>query len=224
VSSDSFNGDACDTAKRDLAYYCRRFKADGLSIGTSGNLSVRVGEVVAITPGSHSYDDIQPEDMCVVTLDGTKIQGEGMVSSEWPMHQSIYANTNAAAIVHTHSPEVVALSTVCTELPAIHYAIANLGGPVRVVEYRRFGTNELAEGVLNALSSRSAAILQNHGGVTSGSNLVQAYDRSLLLEWLAGVYRLSLQFGEPRILTEGELAEVSAEVKRRRYFDSGSNE
>jgi L-fuculose-phosphate aldolase len=183
-----------------------------------------VGDVVAITPGSHSYDNIQPDDMCVVTLDGSKVEGDGMVSSEWPMHQSIYANTKAAAVVHTHSPEVVALSTVYRELPAIHYAIANLGGPVRVVEYRRFGTAQLAEGVLDALSSRTAAILQNHGGVTCGSNLVQAYDRSLLLEWLAGVYRLSLQYGDPRILTEGELAEVSAEVQRRRYFGSEPNE
>ncbi|MGB8195866.1 MAG: class II aldolase/adducin family protein [Acidimicrobiales bacterium] len=224
MSSDSFDRDACDAAKRELAHYCRRFKGDGLSIGTSGNLSVRVGDVVAITPGSHSYDDIQPDDMCVVTLDGSKVEGDGMVSSEWPMHQSIYANTKATAVVHTHSPEVVALSTVFSELPAIHYAIANLGGPVRVVEYRRFGSTQLAEGVLDALSSRTAAILQNHGGVTCGSNLVQAYDRSLLLEWLAGVYRLALQYGDPRILTEGELAEVSAEVKRRRYFGSEPNE
>lgn len=210
---------ARENAKRDLVSYCRRFKGDRLSIGTSGNLSVRVGDVVAITPGSLSYDDVEPEDVCIVTFDGSKIEGDGKVSSEWPMHQLIYANTNAQAVVHTHSPEVVALSAACSELPAIHYAIANLGGPVRVVDYERFGSDLLANGVLVALESRTAAILQNHGGVTYGSSLVQAYDRSLLLEWLASVYRLSLQFGSPRILSDTELAEVSAEVQRRRYFD-----
>lgn len=215
--------EACENAKRELVAYCRRLRGDHLSVGTSGNLSVRVGELVAITPGSHSYDDIEPENICLVELDGSKVEGDGKVSSEWPMHHSIYANTDAQSIVHTHSPEVVALSATCSELPAIHYAIANLGGAVRVVEYKRFGSELLAEEVVTALESRTAAIMQNHGGVTFGSNLAQAYERSLLLEWLSGVYRRSLQFGTPRILSDSELAEVSAEVQRRRYFDAGAS-
>ena len=67
------------------------------------------------------------------------------------------------------------------------------------------------------MASRNAAILQNHGAVTRGATLQQAYERALLLEWLAKVYRLSLGYGDPRILTADELAEVEAEVRRRRY-------
>ncbi len=208
---------ACDNAKNQLVDFGRRLVSDRLSIGTSGNLSVRVGEVVAITPSSRSYHDIGVENICLVDLDGVKLEGEGNVSSEWPMHSLIYKNTNASAVVHTHSPDVVALSATCSELPAIHYAIASLGGPIRVVNYQRFGSDALAQEVLTALKSRSAAILQNHGGITYGASLSQAYDRALLLEWLANVYRLSLQFGSPRILTSEELAEVLAEVERRRY-------
>jgi len=136
------------------------------------------------------------------------------------MHLAIYASTTAGAVVHTHSPEVIALSTVADELPAVHYAIVGLGGPVRVVPYVRFGSDALANGAKLALEGRFAAILQNHGAVTYGRSLEQAYQRARLLEWLASVYRLARSVGEPRILDSAELAEVAAEARRRRYGGS----
>lgn len=218
MTTNHFDTPELDDAKRELVDRCRRLGPDGLSIGTSGNLSIRVGEWVAITPGSRAYSEIEVDNICVVALDGTKVDGDGVVSSEWPMHSIIYANTDAQAIVHTHTPEVVALSTTCLELPAIHYAIASLGGPVRVVKYSRFGSDELAKGVVDALESRTAAIIQNHGSVTYGANLTDAYNRALLLEWLSEVYRLALQYGEPRILSADELEDVTAEIVRRRNY------
>jgi len=119
--------------------------------------------------------------------------------------------------VHTHSPEVVALSASRPELPAIHYAITGLGGPVRVAPYVRFGSAGLAEAATKALDGRSAVILRNHGAVTYGRDLAQAYDRALLLEWLARTYRLALSYGEPATLSAAELDEVTAESRRRRY-------
>ena len=136
------------------------------------------------------------------------------------MHLAIYAATQAGAVVHTHSPEVIALSATRKELPAIHYAITGLGGPVRVAPYVRFGSAGLAEAATEALDGRSAVILRNHGAVTYGRDLAQAYDRALLLEWLAQVHRLACSRGEPRILTEAELAEVTAEIRRRRYGEA----
>jgi L-fuculose-phosphate aldolase len=133
------------------------------------------------------------------------------------MHSGIYRATGAQAIAHTHSPEVVALSITRDELPAVHYAIVGLGGPVPVVGYTRFGSDGLAEGVVAVLGTHSVAILQNHGAITFGNTLTQAYDRALLLEWLAGVYRKSLHYGEPRLLSTSELDEVAKEVARRRY-------
>jgi L-fuculose-phosphate aldolase len=115
---------------------------------------------------------------------------------------------------------VIALSTTCDELPAIHYAIARLGGPVRVVPYTRFGSELLAQGARSALEGRSAAILQNHGAITYGPTLAEAYERAGLLEWLAGVYRRALHYGSPRLLTSDELNEVVAEVRRRRYGEA----
>jgi L-fuculose-phosphate aldolase len=204
-------------AREHLARYCARLAADGLAVGAAGNLSMRVADVVAITPSGISYDELTPGDMCVVTPSGDEIDAPETPSSELPMHLAIYAATDARAIVHTHSAEVVALSATCVELPAVHYAITGLGGPVRVARYTRFGSAGLAEAAVAALAGRRAAILQNHGAVCYGATLAAAYDRALLLEWLARVYRLARAYGEPRILSQAELDEVAAEAQRRRY-------
>jgi len=180
-----------------------------------------VGDTVAITPSGVAYPDLRPADICLVTADGAQPADEAgqreAPSSETPMHLAIYAATSAAAVVHTHSPEVIALSAARRELPAIHYAITGLGGPVRVAPYARFGSGQLADAAVSALDGRSAVILRNHGAVTYGADLAQAYDRALLLEWLARTYRLGLAYGEPAVLSAAELDEVAAESRRRRY-------
>jgi L-fuculose-phosphate aldolase len=206
-------------ARTQLVSYSARLLDDGLAVGSAGNMSVRAGDVVAITPSGIGYADLRPADICLVTPDGTQLDESGAEtpSSETPMHLAIYAATGAAAVVHTHSPEVIALSATRTELPAIHYAITGLGGPVRVAPYVRFGSAGLAAAAVEALDGRSAVILRNHGAVTYGRDLAQAYDRALLLEWLARTYRLALSYGEPAILSAAELHEVTAETRRRRY-------
>jgi len=203
--------------REQLVSYSIRLLDDGLAVGSAGNMSVRVADEVLITPSGISYRDMLPDDVCVVGLDGSPRGQRQEPSSETPMHLAVYASTPAGAVVHTHSPEVVALSAVCDELPAIHYAIVGLGGPVRVVRYTRFGSDDLAQAAAAALEGRCAAILGSHGAICYGATLAQAYDRALLLEWLAHVHRLACSRGEPRILTEAELEEVAAEVRRRRY-------
>jgi L-fuculose-phosphate aldolase len=206
--------------REQLVSYCIRLLEDGLAVGSAGNMSVRVADTVLITPSGIAYRDMSAADICVLGLDGTLLGGSAEPSSEMPMHLAIYASTGAGAVVHTHSPEVVALSAVCDELPAIHYAIAGLGGPVRVARYTRFGSADLARAAVAALDGRSAAILGSHGAVSYGATLAQAYDRALLLEWLAHVHRLACARGTPRILTQAELDEVAAEVRRRRYGEA----
>jgi L-fuculose-phosphate aldolase len=209
------------SARTELVRYGNRLLADGLSIGSAGNLSARVGDVVAITPSGIAYPLMRAAEICLVTLKGAQLADHEAQretpSSETPMHLAIYAATKAAAVVHTHSPEVIALSAARRELPAIHYAITALGGPVRVAPYARFGSAQLADAAVAALDGRSAVILRNHGAVTYGADLAQAYDRALLLEWLACTYRLGLAYGEPAVLTAAELDEVAAESRRRRY-------
>jgi L-fuculose-phosphate aldolase len=204
-----------------LVAFGRRMVADGLVEGMSGNLSVRGGELVAITPSGVAYDEIQPAGICLVALaDGSPVGG-GRPSTETPMHLAVYRATGAAAIVHTHSPFVVALSAVLDELPAVHYAMAGLGGPVRVAPYARFGTAELARTAVAALAGRAAVILANHGALACGATLGQAYDRARTLEWLARVYWYARQAGHPRTLTTAQLEEVRDTIAEIGYGEPG---
>ncbi len=210
------------TAARDsLAEFGRRLAGDDLAEGMSGNLSVRAGDLVAITPSGVPYEDITPADICLVPLAGDITPDGRRPSTETPMHLAVYHATEAGAIVHTHSPFVVALSTVLDELPAVHYAMADLGGPVRVAAYARFGTQQLAEAAVAALAGRTAVILRNHGAVTYGRTLAQAYGRARVLEWLARVYWYARLAGTPRTLDERALTEVSEAVKAIGYGEPG---
>ncbi len=204
-------------ARNELVSYGARMQADGLAVGSAGNLSARIGRIVLITPSGVAYSELQQRDICTVALDGTHLDVPELPSTETPMHLAVYAATPAQAVVHTHSAEVVALSATRSELPAIHYAITGLGGPVQVAPYQRFGSAGLADAAVAAMSGRRAVILQNHGALCYGGSVAQAYERAVLLEWLARVYRLACAHGEPRILSAAELGEVSAELARIRY-------
>ena len=216
------DSDELRAARAQLVTYSARLLDDGLAVGSAGNISMRVGDVVAITPSGIGYHEMRAADVCVVTLDGAELDAPEVPSSETPMHLGIYAATAARAIVHTHSAEVIALSTACDELPAVHYAITGLGGPVRVARYVRFGSAGLAAAAAAALDGRRAVILANHGAIAYGTGIAEAYDRALLLEWLARVYRLARCYGEPSILSAAQLDEVVAESRRRRYGETRS--
>lgn len=193
---------------------------DGLTDGMSGNLSIRLPDMIAITPSGVPYDVMTPADIVVISPDGTPAGAtRRRASTETPMHLAVYRafGPAAGAVVHTHSPYVVALSATCDVLPAVHYAMAGLGGPVRVTPYARFGTAELASRAVAGLAGRSAVILGNHGALSYGATLSQAYDRARTLEWLARVYWLAAQAGPPRTLTEEQLTEVADATKELRY-------
>jgi L-fuculose-phosphate aldolase len=201
--------------------------ADGLVDGMSGNLSVRAaadGGLIAITPSGIGYDVVAPADICLVRLDDASTDSARRPSTETPMHLAIYRATGAAAVVHTHSPFVVALSAVLDVLPAVHYAMADLGGPVRVAPYARFGTQQLASNAVAALAGRTAVILQNHGALSYGATLGQAYDRARTLEWLARTYwhaRMAAGPGSLRLLDEAALDEVREAARAIGYGEPG---
>lgn len=200
-----------DAAVRAVVDGGRRLISDGLVEGTAGNVSVRHGDLVAVSPSSMAYDRVRPEDVCVLDLDGTLVsRADGPPpSTETGMHLRIYRETGAAAIVHHHGLASVAVSTVVDVLPALHYYIVRLGGPVRVAEYARYGTDQLARNVLRALEGRNAALMANHGAITYGRSLDEAFDRALLLEWLCRLQvTASSMGGTPRQLSEQELEEV----------------
>jgi L-fuculose-phosphate aldolase len=210
-----------DDARVALVETSRRMVRDGLCIGTSGNLSVRAGDDIYVTPSGVQVDDLVPADICVVDPAGAVRSAPRRVTSELPLHLAVYAASDVAgAVVHTHSPYATALSTVTVELPAIHYTINALGGPVRVAPYATFGTPELAGHVRRAIDGRFAAILANHGTVAYAESLAEAYRRAELLEWLATLYWRACQIRAPAILTEAQLGAVREQARRTGYGDS----
>jgi L-fuculose-phosphate aldolase len=199
-----------------IAEFGRRMTADRLVVGTSGNLSIRSGDLIAVTPTGHAYDTLTPELVCVHRLDGSPVEGELAPTSELPIHQLVYGHTDAAAVVHTHSTAATVVSTVVDELPTIHYILAVMGGPIRVAPYATFGSEELAGNVLAAIEDRSGVLLANHGAVTYGPTIQVAYDRALYLEWVAEVWLRAHALGPafaPRILDEAQMAEVYAKIQ-----------
>lgn len=181
----------------------------GLVVNTSGNVSIRVGDRIVITPSGCDYEKLVPEDIVVLDLDGNPVAGELLPSSETPLHLSVYAaDSNIRSIVHTHSVYATAVSTLVRSLPAIHYQIVDLGGPVPVAPYQTFGTPELAASVTEALRGRAAALMQNHGAVTVADTVEKAMSRSVTLEWLSRVYLIATQSGSPSLVDDAELSRV----------------
>lgn len=195
-----------------VAEASRALAAAGLVRGTSGNLSARDGELVAVTPTGGVLADMTADDVSVIRLDGTLVEG-GEPTSEVALHLGVYERRDAGAIVHTHAPMATALSCVLDELPCVHYEMLALGGAIRVAPYRTYGTDELAASVLDALEDRSAALMANHGTVALGADVPAAVAATELLEWASTVYWRAAQVGTPRILSADELAAVAARAR-----------
>jgi L-fuculose-phosphate aldolase len=187
---------------------------DGLVAGTYGNISVCTLEGrVAITPTDMPYDRMRARDVCVVDLDGTQLEGAARPSSELPMHLLLYAEADqGGAVVHTHSPYATALACVVDEIPALHYAVAEFGGPVPTLPYEPPGSIRLAERVRGALAERPAVLLASHGAITVGASLEQAYARAAMLEWVAHIHHHALMIGEPKRIDDDELAQLPRRI------------
>ncbi len=204
-------------AERDaIAAACRRLSADGLVRGTSGNVSIRVDDLVAVTPTGAALAELTAEDVAVVDRHGTQVEGPLAPTSELGLHLAVYDRYESGSVVHTHAPVATALACVLEdELPCVHYEMLALGGSVRVAPYATFGTQELADRCVDALDGRTAVLLANHGTVTHGATLDAAVDATALLEWAARVYATAASVGTPRALgAEEQRAVVEAALNR----------
>jgi L-fuculose-phosphate aldolase len=194
--------------RRQVVEYCRRLRQDGLVVATSGNISVRCGDLVVVSPSGVDYDELTPDLIGVHRLDGAPVEARLAPTTEMPMHLAAYERTGARAVVHTHSTAATVVSTLVDELPPIHYLIARFGGPVRVAPYATYGTGELAAGMVEALDGRTACILGNHGTVAVGDTLAEAYTGAVYLEWLCEVWVRASAVGRPRLLPLAEIERV----------------
>jgi L-fuculose-phosphate aldolase len=206
-----------EVAREGVAEASRRLALEGLVVGTAGNVSQRVDELVAITPTGASLASLSAEEIAVVDLEGRHVQGKLEPSSELHLHLGVYNRHGAGAVVHTHSLMATALSCVIDELPVVHYQMLLLGGPVRVAPYATFGSPELAELTVEALHERTAALMANHGAIVQGPKLGFAVEQSMLLEWACSVYWHAATIGAPRALDPDQRTAVIEAAVRRGY-------
>jgi L-fuculose-phosphate aldolase len=207
-----------DRERERVAAAARRLAAEGLVVGTAGNVSERAGDLVVITPTGASLATVSPEDLVVVEIDGNAVAGQLQPSSELYLHLGVYRRYGAGAVVHTHAPIATALSCVLEdELPVVHYQMMLLGGAVRVAPYATFGSPELAEATVDALRDRTAALMASHGAITYGPELDTAVEQSLVLEWACAVYWHAAAIGTPRTLDAKQSMAVVATAIERGY-------
>ncbi|MGH3629401.1 MAG: class II aldolase/adducin family protein [Sciscionella sp.] len=193
---------------------CRRMVADGLVVGTSGNVSARLGEDILITPTGVRYETMSASDIVTVDTGGTQRRGTLRPTSELPLHLAIYAaRADVASIVHTHAAHATAVSTLRDTLPAIHYVMAGSGPDIRVAPYATYGSDALARNAVTALRDRGSALLRNHGTLSVGADPEQAYDRALALEWSARVWLIARSAGEPTLIDGAEMRAVAEKLR-----------
>ena len=195
----------------------RKLVEKGLVTGKSGNVSLRLSQprgqdLIAITPTSRYYDGLAPDDIPVVDFQGKTVDGGLAPSSEIFLHTAIYkARANVNAIIHTHSTYASAVAVAGTDIPPIlEEEVALIGGEIKVAGYAVAGTSRLAQNAVDALGSRNAVILANHGAVGVGRTMREAMTVCELVEKAAKIYLVTLALGRVNPLTDEGLSSAKA--------------
>jgi L-fuculose-phosphate aldolase len=191
---------------------CRQMNALGINQGTSGNISMRQGEMMLISPSATPYNQITPEMVAAmpVNADYGSWRGPKKPSTEWRFHLDIMrARPEVNAIVHSHPTFATVLAIARKPIEACHYMIAAFGSTdIRCAPYATFGTKELSVHALAALEDRMGCLLANHGMIALGENLDKAMWRAVELETIARQYYYALLLGKPHILSAQEIDET----------------
>lgn len=183
----------------------RKMYNTGLVAGTSGNISMRnpdKEDSFFITPSSMAYDQIQEHDIVEINSKGEPYIKGLRPSSEWQMHVCVYERFKKYnAIVHTHSTFATSFAVTHEDIPLILIEMRPyLGGDLHVAPYRPAGTKELGEVILPYLEDRNSCLLANHGTISCGETLEDAFMAAEYVEDAAKIYYYAKTSGTPVII------------------------
>jgi L-fuculose-phosphate aldolase len=194
----------------ELVETAKQMSALGLTPGMSGNVSVRAGDGLYVTPSGMSYSSLVADDIVKLEPDGSARPGQRVPTTEWRLHKDIIAaRQDVLAVVHTHSLFCTTISTLRRPIPAIHYMVVLAGSDeIPCAEYATFGSEQLALNAVMALRGGDACLLANHGMIALGTTLGKALRLAAEVETLAAQYWHAAQIGSPHILDGDELGRV----------------
>jgi L-fuculose-phosphate aldolase len=199
------------TLRQSIIDGCLWMNRNSLNQSTSGNISVRINEGMLITPSGVPYEKMTPDQFVLMPLRGEPNKGTSP-SSEWRFHQRLLsARPDMDSVVHAHPPYCSVLAVQRREIPPCHYMIAAFGGDkVPLAAYALYGSNELADNLVQSMGKHFACLMANHGATVLGETLERALWRLEELETLAKTYYLSSLTREPVLLSANEISEAAA--------------
>lgn len=204
-----------------IVAYGKKMLSAGLTRGTGGNLSSydRKLERMAITPSGIPYEEIEAEDIMIMKLDGTIVEGNKTPSSKHAMHEIVYrTRDDVGAMLHVHSTFAVTLACLNEDLPAVDYRVAySRERSVKCAPYASFGTTDLALNALKTMGNQNAVLLANHGMNVVGPDLPKAFAIAEQLEFCAELYVRARTIGKPVILPDDEMDEMVERFKIAGY-------
>jgi L-fuculose-phosphate aldolase len=211
------------TVREQIVVAAHALVENGLVRGAGGNVSARDGDCMWISPSGYSFLDAGPQDYAGVSVaSGEIVEGDKRPSSEVLMHLAVYRRrADVTALIHTHPPITLALTATGQDLrPMFADYYVYLGRNVPHLPYITVTTPELAQAVDQAVAAPDCQgmVLRNHGAITLGSSIKEAYFRALAMEEQAVIQHAALQVGEPAYLSDEELQRLdmlNSETYRR---------
>lgn len=185
---------------------------NGLVTWTSGNISARDAEtgLVVIKPSGVMYEDLRPEQMVILDVDGRIVEGNLKPSSDTASHLVIYRHRpDVHGVVHTHSPYATAFAALGRPIPVYLTAIADeFGGPIPCGGFALIGGEEIGQVVIESIGDSPAVLLKNHGVFTVGPTVTAAVKAAVMVEDVARTVHFALQLGQPDEIPEAEVRKL----------------
>lgn len=192
---------------------------NGLVVMTGGNVSGRdfKTNLVVIKPSGMLYEEMQPEDMVLVNLDGKLIEGKLAPSTDTESHLYIYKNmSHVGAVVHTHSDYATSFSAIGKSIPCCLTAIADeFGGDIPIAPYARIGTDQIGKAVVEHIGNSPAILLKQHGVFTVGRTVFEAVKAAVMVEDVAKTVHLAIIKGKVKRLPEEEIKAAYERYSKR---------
>ena len=205
-----------ENERKRIVEYGKLLVTKGLTTGTGGNISIfdKEKKYFAISPSGIDYFETEPEDVVIMDLDGKVVEGARKPSSEWMMHLIFYKKSDdVEAVVHTHSRFSSTISCMRWDIPALHYYVAFAGKTIPCAKYASYGTQELADNAFEGMGEGKAALLANHGLITIGRSVKEAFLVAEMSEEMAEYYYRTKSIGEPVLLDEEEMESMLLRFK-----------